>query len=141
MNRPHLWNALESHATTGWRAPLSVALPEVPTSSRLLWCGIGGSHLPSETLVRSLGNVEAQRNWTPLASPEPMELALRPDDQAVFISKSGNTLELWTWISRLRSLPGWSKLERQPIVITQDDQNPLAKWARSEGYSILPIPV
>ena len=141
MTREHLLQALESHATTGWCAPNSVGLPPIPAASRLLWCGIGGSLLPSETLVRALGGEQALRSWTPLASPEPLALELRPDDQAVFVSKSGNTLELWTWISRLRAMPGWSRLERPPIVITQNDQNPLAVWARSEAYQILPIPV
>lgn len=141
MNRNQLLQALESHSTTGWLSPLHVPLPPVPAASRLLWCGIGGSLLPSETLVRALGCERAQRAWTPLASPEPQALDLRPDDQPVFVSKSGNTLELWTWISRLRSMPTWPHLERPPIVITQDDQNPLARWARSEGFPILPIPV
>ena len=141
MNRKQLLQALESHPTTGWCVPGHVPLPPIPAASRLLWCGIGGSLLPSETLVRALGCERAQRAWLPLASPEPLALELRPDDQPVFVSKSGNTLELWTWISRLRAMPGWSHLERPPIVITQDDQNPLAKWARSEDYPILPIPV
>lgn len=136
-----LWQALDTHPTTGWRRPASVPLPDLGGGSRLLWCGIGGSLLPSETLVRALGDAEAQARWVPLASPEPQPVDLRPDDQLVFASKSGKTLELWTWIGRLRANPGWSRLTRPPVVITQDDQNPLARWARAEGYPLLPIPV
>ena len=125
----------------GWRRPVSLPLPVVPQASRLLWCGIGGSLLPSETLVRAFGDEAVQSRWTPLASPQPQALALHPDDQLVFASKSGKTLELWTWIGRLRALPGWDRLERPPILITQNDANPLARWGRAEGYPILPIPV
>lgn len=140
MNRESLWKALEAHPTSGWRNPQSLGLPSIPAASRLLWCGIGGSLLPSETLVRALASPETQNRWTPLASPEPSDLQLRRDDQIVFASKSGKTLELWTWIGRLRGLPGWERLERPPVVITQDDANPLAALARAEGWPLLPIP-
>lgn len=141
MHRDRLWQALISHRMTGWRQPLDVSLPDVSTASRLLWCGIGGSLLPSEALVRALGDAHSHQRWISLASPEPMDLELQPDDQVVFASKSGKTLELWTWIGRLRSLPGWKALKRAPVVITQDDANPLAAYARSEGWTILPIPL
>lgn len=136
-----LWHALDAHPMTGWRRPLSVPLPDMVGAHRLLWCGIGGSLLPSEALVRALGDASALDRWVPLASPEPHPVELRPDDQLVFASKSGKTLELWTWIGRLRAHPGWAHLERPPVVITQDDQNPLARWARAEGFPILPIPL
>jgi len=135
------WKALDAHPTTGWCRPASLPLPDLRGASRLLWCGIGGSLLPSETLVRALGDAGAQARWVPLASPEPHPVELRPEDQLVFASKSGKTLELWTWIGRLRAMPAWARLERPPVVITQDDQNPLARWARAEGYPILPIPL
>ena len=135
------WSALDAHPMTGWRRPVSLPLPVLPRTSRLLWCGIGGSLLPSETLVRALGDEAVQSRWTPLASPQPQPLELRPDDQLVFASKSGKTLELWTWIGRLRALPDWGRLERPPLLITQDDANPLARWGRAEGYPLLPIPV
>ena len=114
MNREILWKALESHAMAGWRSPRTLDLPSIPAASRLLWCGIGGSLLPSETLVRALGSPEAQARWTPLASPEPSDLQLRKDDQIVFASKSGKTLELWTWIAQATSKRdglSWTNLE------------------------------
>jgi glucose-6-phosphate isomerase len=126
---------------SGWLNPGSSASPCAFSESRLVWCGIGGSLLPSETLVRALGSGAFQAAWIPLASPEPQSLKLGSSDQLVFASKSGKTLELWTWIGRLRSMQEWSRLEKAPIVISQDDDNPLARWARSEGFPILPIPV
>ena len=135
-----LWNALENHPLSGWLRPGAVPEVAVDPSARLLWCGIGGSWLPSETLVSALGHEPALR-WVPLVSPEPMALELRADDQLVFASKSGRTLELWTWIGRLRTLPGWGKWKRVPIVVTQDDGNPLAAWARREGFRIIPFPL
>ncbi|HJW44494.1 MAG TPA: hypothetical protein VJ463_08555 [Geothrix sp.] len=135
------WQAVTSHPMGGWRKVAEPALPGLDPAQRLLWCGIGGSLLPSETLVRAFGDEQAFRNWVPLASPEPAPgFSLRPGDQLVLASKSGKTLELWTWIARLRTLPGFEALAA-PILITQDDANPLATWGRANGCRILPIPV
>jgi glucose-6-phosphate isomerase len=68
------------------------------------------------------------------------DFRLQPGDQLAFASKSGKTLELWTWMSRLRTLPGFGDLGA-PVLITQDDGNPLATWGRVNGCRILPIPV
>jgi len=125
---------------SGWQRPSPCVLPGLAPHARLLWCGIGGSLLPAESLVRALGDGEHQERFLPLASPEPQPITLRPSDQIVFASKSGRTLELWTWLGRLRAMPGFRALERPPIAITQDDQNPLARLARAEGWPILPIP-
>jgi glucose-6-phosphate isomerase len=135
------WHAVEAHPMGGWRKLADPALPALDPNQRLLWCGIGGSLLPSETLVRAFGNDRAARNWVPLASPEQVpDFRLQPGDQLVFASKSGKTLELWTWIARLRVMPGFSELAA-PLLITQDDANPLATWGRANGCRILPIPV
>lgn len=135
------WHAIETHPMGGWRQVAEPALPALDPDRRLLWCGIGGSLLPSETLVRAFGEDRTFRNWVPLASPEPTpDFRLQPGDQLAFASKSGKTLELWTWISRLRTLPGFGDLAA-PILITQDDANPLATWGRANGCRILPIPV
>jgi len=135
------WPRIESHPMGGWRTVAEPALPALDPAKRLLWCGIGGSLLPSETLLRAFGDERAIRNWVTLASPEPApDFRLQPGDQLVFASKSGKTLELWTWIARLRALPGYADLAA-PILITQDDANPLATFGRANGCQILPIPV
>jgi len=136
-----LWQAVVAHPMGGWRQVAEPALPSLDPAKRLLWCGIGGSLLPSETLIRAFGNEQTFRHWVPLASPEPApDFRLQPGDQLVCASKSGKTLELWTWISRLRTRPGFADLAT-PILITQDDANPLATWGRANGCRILPIPV
>jgi glucose-6-phosphate isomerase len=135
------WRTIETHPFGGWTKLPEPALPALAPAQRLLWCGIGGSLLPSETLIRAFGNDQAIRNWVPLASPEPAPaFRLQPGDQLAFASKSGKTLELWTWIARLRALPGFEELAA-PVLITQDDANPLATWGRANGCQILPIPV
>ena len=135
------WHAVETHPMGGWTKVAEPDLPSLDPAKRLLWCGIGGSLLPSETLVRAFGNEPASRNWVPLASPEPVPtFRLQPGDQLAFASKSGKTLELWTWLARLRALPGYQDLAA-PVLITQDDANPLATWGRANGCRILPIPV
>ncbi len=136
-----LWQAVVNHPMGGWRCVAEPALPALDPAKRLLWCGIGGSMLPSETLVRAFGSDRAFSNWVPLASPEPApEFRLQAGDQLVLASKSGKTLELWTWVARLRALPGYAELA-PPVLITQDDANPLATWGRANGCKILPIPV
>lgn len=134
-----LWTALTEHPLSGWLRPALAPDAGLDPAFRLLWCGIGGSWLPSEALVEALG-AESLNRWVPLVSPEPMALELRADDQLVFASKSGRTLELWTWIGRLQKLPGWGGWRRAPLVITQDDGNPLASWAHREGFEIVPFP-
>lgn len=125
---------------SAWQRPEASALPGMDRESRLLWAGIGGSLLPTAALVDALGWPDQRARFVPLASPEPKDVVLQAGDQVVFASKSGRTLELWNWIGRLRAQPGWKGLRRAPIAITQDDANPLARLARSEGWPILPIP-
>jgi len=137
MDRPTLLKALQSHPMSGWRRADGAALPDVDGTARILWCGIGGSLLPSETLLRAFGSAEKARGWVSLASPEFVPVRIQEGDQPVFASKSGKTLELWTWISRLRTLAGWPPA--RPIAVTQDDANPLAALARREGWPIAPI--
>jgi len=141
MDLHTLWHSVGTHPMGGWKTVAGPALPELDPARRLLWCGIGGSLLPSETLVRAFGDERAFHHWVPLTSPEPTpDFHLQPGDQLVFASKSGKTLELWTWMARLRALPGFQDLAA-PILITQDDANPLAAWGRANGCRILPIPV
>lgn len=140
MNRTQLWSTLRAHPLSGWMAPQAVEIPALAPHGRLLWCGIGGSVLPAQTLVRALGPSATRHAFMPLQSPEPMALHLEASDQVVLASKSGNTLELWTWIGRLRALPGLTRLRRPPLVITQPDGNPLHRFAQAEGYPVIPFP-
>jgi glucose-6-phosphate isomerase len=140
MDPSHLWQKLLAHPMSEWRSPGEESTASLNQEGRLLWCGIGGSLLPADALVNALGDPSQRSRWQPLASPEPFQMALDPSDQLVFASKSGRTLELWTWIGRLRASSGWGRWKCPPIAITQDDANPLAQWARSEGWTVLPIP-
>ncbi|MBI4911356.1 MAG: hypothetical protein HY823_01335 [Acidobacteria bacterium] len=141
MDRAALFAGLRANPMAGWLRVDGLPCPAVDPGSRILWFGIGGSLLPSETLLAAFASPEQKDRWVSLASPEARPLALGASDQLVFASKSGKTLELWTWLSRLRAGPGWKALARPPIAITQDDANPLAKLARAEGWPIAPIPV
>lgn len=132
---------LRAHPMSGWLTPLSTSLPEIRGAARLVWCGIGGSLLPTRAIVSAFATVEESERFVALGSSEPNGFQLRKSDQFVFASKSGRTLELWTWISRLSADPNFRRLERKPIVVTQDDDNPLARWARARGFPIVPIPV
>ncbi len=143
MDRLALWSALENHPWSAWMRPEAATLPVLPSDfreSRLLWCGIGGSLSPAETLVKALGTREQRNRWRTLVAPGQEAPALAPEDQLVFASKSGRTLELWTWISQLRAGPGWGHWRNPPLVLTQDDENPLARLARAEGWPLLPLP-
>jgi len=141
MDKDKLWNTLLSHPMAGWCKQSQYLLPQIKSQSRLLWCGIGGSLSSSEAIVHVFNANNKQHSWIPLASPELFPLELKSCDQIVFASKSGNTIELWTWIGRLRAMIGWDTLINPPIVITQNDANPLAQWARDNSYQILPIPL
>ena len=140
MESRELWRRMVGHPMSGWRVAEDVALPVSLAPGRLLWCGIGGSLLPADALIHALAGASLRHRWQPLASPECNGLRLEPEDQLVFASKSGRTLELWTWIGRLRAQTGWGRWRQAPIAITQDDENPLAQLARAEGWTLLPIP-
>lgn len=133
--------ALRAHPMSGWLDPQLGELPDLRNAERLVWCGIGGSLLPTRAIVAAFASREECERFVPLGSSEPNGFRLEPSDQLVFASKSGKTLELWTWISRLSADPTFARLERKPIVVTQDDANPLARWARARGFAIVPIPV
>ena len=119
---------------SGWLDPQLGELPDLRNAKRLVWCGIGGSLLPTRAIVAAFATREECERFVPLGSSEPNGFRLEPTDQLVFASKSGKTLELWTWISRLSADPTFARLERKPIVVTQDDANPLARWARARGW-------
>jgi len=142
MDHSRLWTELESHPMSGWLRPMDPPprFPGLDPDARLLWCGIGGSLGPSNTLVQALGNSRQRQDWVPLAGPEQEPGLLRYTDQLVLASESGRNLETWTWISHLRSKPDWGRWKQPPLVLTQDDGNPLARIARAEGWHLLQLP-
>lgn len=140
MDSRELWQRMVGHPMSGWLTADKGTLFPALAPGRLAWCGIGGSLLPSDALIHALAGASLRHRWQPLASPECNDFRLAAEDQLVFASKSGRTLELWTWIGRLRAQPGWGRWRRPPVAITQDDQNPLARLARAEGWPLLPIP-
>ena len=64
------WRSIAAHPMGGWRQVAEPALPTLDPGKQLLWGGIGGSRLPSQTLARAVGVERAFRNWVPLASAE-----------------------------------------------------------------------
>ena len=142
MDHARLWTELESHPMSGWLRFMDPPprFPLMDPEARLLWCGIGGSLGAADTLVQALGNSRQRQAWIPLVGPEQEPGLLRYTDQLVFASKSGRTLEMWTWISHLRSKPDWGRWKEPPLVLTQDDGNPLSRMARAEGWPLLQFP-
>lgn len=142
MNHSRIWTELESHPMSGWLRLMDPPpqFPAMDSDARLLWCGIGGSMGPSHTLVQALGDARHRQDWIPLSGPDPEAGLKRYTDQLVFASKSGRTLETWAWISHLRSKPEWGRWKHHPMVLTQDDGNPLARMARAEGWPLLQLP-
>ena len=140
-----LWQSLKTHPNSGWLSPLGTqesALPKLEASRRIIWVGIGGSLLPADSLVRMLASSDQLSRWIMLASPEDLEsFQLHEDDQIVFASKSGNTLELWSWIGKLLPIPTFSKLTQIPIVITETNQNPLHELAKTKKWILVKMPV
>ena len=140
-----LWQSLKTHPNSGWLLPYGTpesALPKLEASRRIIWVGIGGSLLPADSLVRMLASTDQLSRWITLASPEDLEnFQLHEDDQIVFASKSGNTLELWSWLGKLLHMPTFAKLTQTPIVITETNQNPLHKLAKTKKWILIEMPV
>ena len=113
MDERALLERLTAHPMSGWMRPKAALLPDLSAAGRLLWCGIGGSLLPVDALLGALGGPESQHRFVALASPEPIDLRLEPLDQLVFASKSGRTLELWSWGPMART--GLMPLRTPPV--------------------------
>ena len=139
-----LWKSLKINPYSGWLSPVDIersGLTQIDSECRVIWVGIGGSLLPADLLVRTFASSDQLTRWITLASPESLKgFRLQIDDQVVIASKSGNTLEIWFWIGKLLSMPLFSKLTKLPIVITEANQNPLHKLAKSKKWIIINIP-
>jgi glucose-6-phosphate isomerase len=89
-----------------------------------------------------LASSEQLSRWITLASPEDLEnFQLHEDDQIVFASKSGNTLELWSWLGKLLHMPTFEKLTQTPIVITETNQNYLHELSKTKKWILIEMPV
>ena len=141
MTLTNRWKKLKNDPMSGWLGSFDIPTIPIDPESRLIWCGIGGSLLPGDCLVRILGNETQIQNWISLSSPESLEkFFLRENDQIVFASKSGMTIELWSWLGRLQQLDSWKFLRHKPIVITENKRNPLHLLAQKENWTVVDFP-
>lgn len=112
--------------------------------------GMGGSALGGRALTHALkkwnnshavefiDNVDADRFWRWLRSRPKLE-----ETHWVIISKSGNTIETLTmaeFIDQHLRQSGFKKLSANATVITENEDNPLSRWARRESVVSLEIP-
>lgn len=112
--------------------------------------GMGGSSLGGRALTQALhkhsaahrvefiDNVDADRFWKWLRSRTDLQ-----DTHWVIISKSGNTIETLTMaelIDQHMRAGGYKKLSASCTVISENEDNPLMRWARKEGVASLEIP-
>ena len=141
MSIDKFWKQLHADPMACWLHPMNPNLLVPEFEGRIIWCGIGGSLLPADSLVRMLGKSTQVLDWVTLSSPESMpELELRRTDQVVFASKSGTTLEVWAWIGKLLKHPDWNILKKTPIVITLPNGNSLHQIATDKNWILLPFP-
>ena len=139
-----LWHSLKTNPYSGWLSLSDTqgsGLPKLDASHRVIWVGIGGSLLPADALVRMFSTSDQLSRWVILSSPEGLEsFRLQYDDQVVFASKSGNTMELWYWIGKIIRMPIFDQLEQSPIVITELNDNPLHKLAKKQKWITVNLP-
>lgn len=117
---------------------------------RLVILGMGGSSLGGRALLHGLqnwnethhvefiDNVDAERFWSWLKSRRDLQ-----GTHWVIVSKSGNTIETLTmaeFIDQHLRHSGFKKLVTCSTVISENDDNPLMRWARKESVPHLEIP-
>jgi glucose-6-phosphate isomerase len=138
-NREVLWSSSEARAREARR-----------TSKTLVVLGMGGSSLGGRTLLQALrrydqvhdlvfiDNVDSEYFWKWLKANKNLE-----NTHWAIISKSGNTIETLTMAEaidqHLRS-SGHRKLSANCTVISENDDNPLMRWAKKEEVPALEIP-
>lgn len=120
------------------------------TSHRLVVLGMGGSSLGGRALLQALqkwdqaheveflDNVDADRFWKWLKNKKNLQ-----ETHFVIVSKSGNTIETLTMaelVDQHLRASGYKKLSASSTVISENEDNPLMRWARKEGVPSLEIP-
>lgn len=138
-NRETLWSSSEARAREARRV-----------SRTLVVLGMGGSSLGGRTLLQALcrydqvhdlvfiDNVDADHFWKWLKANKNLE-----NTHFAIISKSGNTIETLTMaeaIDQHLRLSGHRKLSAVSTVISENDDNPLMRWAIKEEVPALEIP-
>ncbi len=138
-SRPALWASCEMRAREIRK-----------TSSCLAILGMGGSSLGGRALLQSLrrydnahdvvfiDNVDSDGFWKWLKGRKNLESI-----HWAIVSKSGNTIETLTmaeFIDQHLRVTGHKKLSMNCTVLSEDDDNPLMRWARREGVFALEIP-
>lgn len=141
MSIKKYWERLQADPMGGWLRPVDPPSLALDAQGRIIWCGIGGSLLPADSLVRMFGDPTQVSRWVILSSPESIPgFDLRSSDQVVLVSKSGSTLELWAWIGKLLQHPQWSRITKIPLVITQPNGNPLHQLATNKKWILIAFP-
>ena len=137
--RSYLWTTSEARAK------------EVRKSShRLAVLGMGGSSLGGRAMLQALNkfgpthtvefidNVDSDRFWKWLKSRSDLQ-----DYHWLIISKSGNTIETLTMaecIDQHLRASGFKKLSASATIVSENEDNPLTRWAKKEGVHALEIP-
>ncbi|HVK62361.1 MAG TPA: hypothetical protein VM432_12460 [Bdellovibrionales bacterium] len=116
----------------------------------LVVLGMGGSSLGGRAMLQALqkwenvhgvefiDNVDAERFWKWLKSRKDLQ-----NTHWVIVSKSGNTIETLTMaelVDQHLRASGFKKLSAVSTVISENDDNPLVRWARKENVPCLEIP-
>ncbi len=138
-NREVLWTSSEARAREARR-----------TSQTLVVLGMGGSSLGGRSLLQALrrydqvhdlefiDNVDSDYFWKWLKANKNLE-----NTHYAIISKSGNTIETLTMaeaIDQYLRTSGHRKLSANCTVISENDDNPLMRWAKKEDVPTLEIP-
>jgi glucose-6-phosphate isomerase len=138
--REHLWTSSEQRAREVRKSAHTLAV-----------LGMGGSSLGGRALINGLknfksthqvefiDNVDNDRFWKWIKGRN--DLA---DVHWVIVSKSGNTIETLTmaeFVDQHLIRSGFKKLASCSTIISENNDNPLTRWAKKEGVAQLEIPV
>lgn len=136
-----------------WKSADARARELRKSSPAMAVLGMGGSSLGGRALIHGLrkwdethevefiDNVDADRFWKWLKA-RTVQSKLK-DTHFVIVSKSGNTIETLSmaeFIDQHLRASGFRKISANSTVISENDDNPLMRWARKEGVAALEIP-
>jgi glucose-6-phosphate isomerase len=129
-----------------WSQSQAMASRLAKSSKRLAVLGLGGSAMGGRCLVTALGD-PSKVSFLFNTDPKTVEgffadQDLIRDGHFLFISKSGNTLELACLLEILvqRLQQAGRELRDALSVITEERSNPLFNWAKSQGVPVVAHP-